>query len=87
MAKAVIYTRMFCPYCARALDLLKRKGVEIEERKAGESKALREEMLARSNGGRTYPQIFIGQTHIGGCDDLLALDRSGKLDPMIGAAI
>lgn len=86
MAKVTIYTRAFCPYCTRALQVLKDKGVELNEIDAGMDPALREEMIQRSNGGRTFPQIFVGETHIGGCDDMLALDRSGKLDPMLAGA-
>ncbi|ABI78308.1 glutaredoxin 3 [Hyphomonas neptunium ATCC 15444] len=85
MAKVTIYTRAFCPYCTRALQVLKDKGVELNEIDAGMDPALREEMVQRSNGGRTFPQIFVGETHIGGCDDMLALDRSGKLDPMLAS--
>lgn len=86
MAKVTIYTRAFCPYCSRALQVLKDKGVELNEIDAGMDPKLREEMTQRSNGGRTFPQIFVGDTHIGGCDDMLALDRAGKLDPMLANA-
>lgn len=86
MAKVTIYTRAFCPYCTRALQVLKDKGVELNEIDAGMDPKLREEMTQRSNGGRTFPQIFVGDTHIGGCDDMLALDRAGKLDPMLANA-
>lgn len=86
MAKVTIYTRAFCPYCTRALQVLKDKGVELNEIDAGMDPALREEMTQRSNGGRTFPQIFVGDKHIGGCDDMLALDRAGKLDPMLANA-
>ena len=72
-----------CAFCFRALSLLKKKGVEVTEISAAFDKAKREEMLARSNGKTTYPQILIGDTHIGGCDELLALDRDGKLDPLL----
>lgn len=83
MAKVTIYTRMFCPFCTRAVALLKSKGVELDEIDAGMDARLREEMILRSNGGRTFPQIFVGDTHIGGCDDMMALDRAGKLDPLL----
>ncbi len=83
MAKVTIYTRMFCPYCSRAVSLLKGKGAEINEIDAGMDVAKREEMIQRSKGGRTFPQIFVGDTHIGGCDDMVALDRAGKLDPLL----
>jgi glutaredoxin 3 len=86
MAKVTIYTRQFCPYCTRAVTLLKEKGADFKEIDAGMDAALREEMIQRSNGGRTFPQIFVGDTHIGGCDDMMALDRAGKLDPMLAQA-
>lgn len=86
MAKVTIYTRAFCPYCTRAVQVLKEKGVELNEIDAGMDPALREEMIQRSNGGRTFPQIFVGDQHIGGCDDMIALDRAGKLDPMLAGA-
>ncbi|PKP80362.1 MAG: glutaredoxin 3 [Alphaproteobacteria bacterium HGW-Alphaproteobacteria-18] len=86
MAKVTIYTRAFCPYCTRAVQVLKDKGVELNEIDAGMDPKLREEMTQRSNGGRTFPQIFVGEEHIGGCDDMLALDRAGKLDPMLAGA-
>ena len=86
MPKVTVYTKMMCPYCARALNVLKGKGAEIEEIKAGFNRELTAEMIQRSGGARTYPQIFIGDTHIGGCDDMLALERAGKLDPLLQAA-
>lgn len=86
MAKVTIYTRQFCPYCTRAVALLKEKGAEFNEIDAGMDPKLREEMIERSNGGRTFPQIFVGGQHIGGCDDMVALDRAGKLDPMLAGA-
>lgn len=86
MAKVTIYTRAFCPYCTRAVQVLKEKGAELNEIDAGMDPALREEMIQRSNGGRTFPQIFVGDQHIGGCDDMIALDRAGKLDPMLAGA-
>jgi glutaredoxin 3 len=82
--KVTIYTRPFCGYCARALDLLGRKGVEIHEIEAGFDPKLRQEMIARS-GKTTFPQIFIGDTHVGGCDELIALDRQGRLDALLAA--
>lgn len=84
MAKVTIYTRPFCGYCARALSLLESKGADFEEIEAGMDPALRKEMMDRS-GRTTFPQIFVGEQHIGGCDDMLALDRAGKLDPMLAA--
>ncbi|MDY8110540.1 glutaredoxin 3 [Fulvimarina sp. 2208YS6-2-32] len=83
MPDITIYTRQLCGFCARAKSLLDQKGVSYEEKDATGSPALRQEMRDRSNGGSTFPQIFIGDTHVGGCDDLFALDRAGKLDPML----
>jgi glutaredoxin 3 len=84
MARVTVYTKPFCPYCSRALGLLKQKGVEIDEIEAASDMALRQEMIQKS-GRATYPQIFIGDRHIGGCDDLVALDRQGGLDPLLSA--
>ncbi|MEL6387508.1 MAG: glutaredoxin 3 [Pseudomonadota bacterium] len=86
MAHVTIYTRAFCPFCTRALGLLKAKGADFEEIDAGMDAAKRKEMSERSGGGRTFPQILIGDTPIGGCDDLMALDRAGKLDDLLKAA-
>ena len=80
-----IYTKTFCPYCWRAKELLDSKGltyVEISVDMGGEPRA---QMIQRANGRTTVPQIFISESHIGGCDDLLALERSGKLDTLIAA--
>lgn len=85
MAHVTIYTRPFCGYCARAVQLLTAKGADFEEIEAGMDPIKRKEMIQRSGGGATYPQIFIGDKHIGGCDDMLALDRSGALDPLLTA--
>ncbi len=84
MAHVTIYTRPFCGYCARALKLLKDKGADFTEIEAGMDPKLRQEMIDKS-GRTTFPQIFVGDQHIGGCDDMMALDRSGKLDPMLSA--
>lgn len=84
-AKVEIYTKYMCPYCFRAKLLLESKGVEYQEFDASGGPR-REEMLARANGGTTVPQIFIDGTHVGGCDDLVALDNAGKLDPMLAGA-
>ncbi len=84
MPKVVIYTKPFCPYCARAEALLARKGVDYEEIVASMDPEKREEMRQRS-GRMTYPQIFIGDRHVGGCDDLHELDRAGKLDELLAA--
>lgn len=86
MAKVTIYTRQFCPYCSRAVSLLKEKKADFTEIDAGMNSALKEDMIRRSGGGRTFPQIFVGARHIGGCDDMLALDRAGKLDPLLAGA-
>lgn len=85
MKKVEIYTKAFCPYCTRALALLGQKPVEIEEHDITMGGPRRIEMLERANGGTTVPQIFIGGLHIGGSDDLAALERTGKLDALIGA--
>ncbi|MCO6180195.1 MULTISPECIES: glutaredoxin 3 [Ciceribacter] len=85
MASVTIYTRQFCGYCARAKALLEAKGVAYVEHDATGRPEVREEMIARSNGGMTFPQIFIGDKHVGGCDDLHALDRAGKLDEMLAS--
>jgi glutaredoxin 3 len=84
MADIVIYTTNYCPYCVRAKDLLKRKGESFTEVNA-EDDTVREEMIAKSGGRRTVPQIFIGTTHVGGFDDLYALDKAGKLDALLAA--
>jgi glutaredoxin 3 len=85
MADVTIYTRDFCGYCAAAKRLLTEKGVDFTEHDASYSPDLRQQMIQRANGRSTFPQIFIGATHVGGCDDLFALDRAGKLDPMLAA--
>ncbi|MDO9337003.1 MAG: glutaredoxin 3 [Caulobacteraceae bacterium] len=82
MADVVIYTRPFCGYCSRAVALLNEKDVAFEEIEAGMDPKLRNEMMEKS-GRTTFPQIFIGGKHIGGCDELMALDRGGKLDEML----
>lgn len=80
-----MYTSAWCPYCARARNLLASKGVRFEEIDVEISAGSREEMISRS-GRRTVPQIFIGDTHVGGSDDLLALDAAGQLDSLLGRA-
>ncbi len=85
MAQIEIYTKMFCPYCARAKKLLGEKGVEFEEYEISMGGEKRQEMLQRANGRTTVPQIFIDGRHVGGCDDLVALEREGKLDPLLTA--
>ncbi len=83
MANVTIYTRAFCGFCTRAVTLLKQKGVAFEEIDAGSDPNKRREMIQRSNGGSTYPQVFIGNEHVGGCDELIALERKGALDVML----
>jgi len=85
MARVEVYTKMFCPYCARAMRLLASKGVEIEEYDITLGGPKREEMLSRANGRHTVPQIFIDGRHVGGSDDLAALEAAGRLDPMLQA--
>jgi glutaredoxin 3 len=80
-----MYTKMLCPFCSRAKKLLKEKGVErFEEIDITMSSKRRAEMMARANGHHTVPQIFIGETHVGGCDELHELERQGKLDGLLG---
>ena len=78
-----IYTTPTCPYCIRAKALLKDKGVDYRETDVSQSPALRSAMTVRANGRHTVPQIFIGDKHIGGCDDLYALDDRGALDTLL----
>jgi glutaredoxin 3 len=78
-----IYTTPFCPYCSHAKKLLSNKGVEFTEIDLMRDPGRRQEMLDRANGGYTVPQIFIDQQHIGGCDELYALDQQGGLDPLL----
>ncbi|MEH6742263.1 glutaredoxin 3 [Hyphomonas sp.] len=85
MADVTIYTRQFCPYCTRAVSLLKSKNVNFNEIDAGMDVQKKAEMVERSGGGRTFPQIFIGEKHVGGCDDMMALEQSGELDSLLGA--
>ena len=84
MVDVTIYTRMMCGYCMAAKRLLDNKGVAYTEHDASFSPELRQEMIRRSNGRWTFPQIFIGDIHVGGCDDLYALDAAGKLDRLLG---
>ena len=83
MSQVEIYTKFMCPYCARALSLLRRKGADIEEIDITLGGPKRAEMLQRANGRTTVPQIFIGDRHIGGSDDLAALDAEGKLNALL----
>ena len=84
MADVVIYTRPFCGFCARALKLLGDKKIAFAEIEAGMDANKRREMVEKS-GRTTFPQIFIGGVHVGGCDELLTLERTGKLDPLLSA--
>jgi len=85
MPPVIVYTRAFCPYCTRALALLQRKGAPVTEIDATGCPQKRQEMIDRS-GRWTFPQIFVGETHVGGCDDLHALEQCGGLDPLLGGA-
>lgn len=82
----VMYSTQICPYCDRARQLFARKQISIREIKIDAEPEQRDIMLQRSGGRRTVPQIFIGERHIGGFDDLVALDRKGELDPLLGLA-
>ena|ERR1700729_339976 len=86
MSHVTIYTKPYCPYCVRALTLLEQKGVEFTEIEAAFDPQKRAEMVQRAGGRATFPQIFIGERHIGGCDEMVALERAGKLDPLLQAA-
>ena len=83
MPHVVIYTKSWCGYCTRAKALLARKGVKFWEIEISDDEALRDEMVARAGGRRTVPQIFIGETHVGGCDDLYLLESEGRLDAFL----
>ena len=86
MAKIEVFTKFFCPYCSRAKALLERKGVEYQEIDLTTDRAGFDAMVARAGGARTVPQIFIDGKHIGGSDDMAALDARGGLDPLLGLA-
>ena len=83
MKPVIIYTTNYCPYCVKAKTLLKQKGVQFEEIDVTHNEDLREEMIHKAGGRRTVPQIFIGETHVGGCDDIYALENEGKLDGLL----
>lgn len=85
MTPVTIYTKSWCPYCSAAKQLLAKKGVAFAEIEITGKAAERSEMLARSGGRTTVPQIFVGSRHVGGFDDLDALDRRGELDPLLAA--
>ena len=86
MAKIDIYTVRYCPYCQDAKELLSRKGVSYHEIDVTGKRDVRKEMIQRAKGRSTYPQIFIGLTHIGGCNDLYSLEESGRLDSLLAEA-
>jgi glutaredoxin 3 len=83
MVKVEIYTKAYCPYCTHAIALLKNKSVDYQEYKIDSDMDLREVMIERSNGGYTVPQIFIDNVHVGGCDQLVALERNKTLDTLL----
>ena len=83
MTSVEIYTRKYCSYCHFAKELLSRKGVSFREIDVTGNQEMREEMIRRAGGQSTLPQVFIGATHVGGCDDLYELDAAGKLDPLL----
>ena len=85
MANVTIYTRKMCGFCSAAKNLLNKKNVSFEEFDATFNPELKKEMIQKSNGGSTFPQIFINDIHVGGCDDLFALDRAGKLDQLLAS--
>ncbi|NQU16257.1 MAG: glutaredoxin 3 [Desulfobacteraceae bacterium] len=84
MATVDIYTSKTCPYCIKAKNLLESKGVDYREFRTDQDMTLAEEVVKRSGGKRTVPQIFIDGNHVGGCDELYALEREGSLDSMLG---
>ncbi len=84
--KVEMYSTMWCGYCARARALLQKKGVAFEDIDVEADTSKRDEMIERAHGRMTVPQIFIGGTHVGGSDDLMALERAGKLDALLGLA-
>ena len=85
MKKVEIYTKGYCPYCIRAKSLLDSKKVEYTEYKIDLQPELRDGLIDRANGGYTVPQIFINDQHIGGCDEMMALERQQKLDPLLAS--
>jgi glutaredoxin 3 len=85
VSKVEIYTKAYCPFCTRAKSLLQHKGVEYTEYAIDAEPALRDVMIERANGGYTVPQIFINDQHIGGCDDMFALERQQELDPLLAS--
>jgi glutaredoxin 3 len=84
MTSVEIYTTRYCPYCQWAKELFSSKGMSFREIDVTADRRMREQMVERANGRTTVPQIFIGSTHVGGCDELYALDEVGELDPLLG---
>lgn len=85
MPAVTIYTKSWCPYCAAAKELLRKKGVAFNEIDIEREAGGRQEMMSKAGGRSTVPQVFIGEKHVGGSDDLHALDKSGGLDPLLAA--
>ena len=85
MQKVELFTKGYCPYCARAKALLEQKGITFTDYEIDKQPELRPVMIERANGRITVPQIFIGETHVGGCDDLFALESAGKLEALLNA--
>lgn len=85
MPEIIVYTKDYCPYCHAAKELLRKKGAAFTEVDIQKHPDRRAEMIEKAGGRTTVPQIFIGGQHVGGCDDIHALDGAGKLDPMLGA--
>ena len=85
MPRIIIYTTQLCPYCHMAKDLLASKGAAFDEIDVNTRPGLRDEMTSRAGGRSTVPQIWVGERHVGGCDDLYALDRYGRLDPLLSS--
>lgn len=86
MQPVTIYTTAWCPYCSAAKSLLKEKGAAFRELDVEKTQGARAAMVERTGGRTSVPQIFVGESHVGGCDDLYALDRAGKLDPLLKAS-
>jgi len=85
MQKVELFTKGYCPYCKRAKALLSEKGIDFTDFEIDKQPELRDTMIERANGRHTVPQIFIGDTHVGGCDDLFALEAKGTLDELLNA--
>lgn len=86
MPRITVYSSMFCPFCHRAKKLLKEKGAQFEEIDVTMNASRKQEMIRHAGGAHTVPQIFVGDTHVGGCDELYALERKGELDGLLGKA-